>query len=61
MFQPPCGIFQQMKYLPLRYGPLGIELELADVLDPILSDFILADAVDTIKFIAANTSILCKI
>ena len=33
MFQPLCGIFQQTKYLPLRYAPLEIELELADVLD----------------------------
>jgi hypothetical protein len=53
MFQPLCGIFQQTKYLPLRYAPLEIELELADVLDPIIN----LDAV----FTAANTSQLWKI
>ena len=28
MFQPLCGLFQQTKYLPLRYAPLEIELDL---------------------------------
>jgi len=53
MFQPLCGIFQQTKYLPLRYAPLEIELELADVLDPIIN----LDA----TFTASNTSQLWKI
>ena len=53
MFQPLCGLFQQTKYLPLRYAPLEIELELADVLDPIV-------ALDA-TFTAANTSQLWKI
>ena len=48
MFQPLSGLFQQTKYLPLRYAPLEIELELADVLDPIIN----LDA----TFDAANTS-----
>ena len=39
MFQPLSGIFQQTKYLPLRYAPLEIELELADQTDPIVSYF----------------------
>ena len=54
MFQPLCGLLQQTKYLPLRYAPLEIELELADVLDPIVSEFIA-------EFTAANTSVLWKI
>jgi hypothetical protein len=54
MFQPLCGIFQQTKYLPLRYAPLEIELELADVSDPILTEV-------TSEFTAANTSYLWKI
>ena len=54
MFQPLCGLFQQTKYLPLRYAPLEIELELADVNDPIVSDFAGA-------FLEANTSVLWKI
>jgi hypothetical protein len=53
MFQPLCGLFQQTKYLPLRYAPLEIELELADVLDPIIN----LEA----PFLAANTSLLWKI
>ena len=61
MFQPLCGIFQQTKYLPLRYAPLEIELELADVLDPIVSDFVASEAGDATKFSAANTSLLWKI
>jgi hypothetical protein len=39
MFQPLSGIFQQTKYLPLRYAPLEIELELADQTDPVVSKF----------------------
>jgi hypothetical protein len=53
MFQPLCGLFQQTKYLPLRYAPLEIELELADVLDPIIN-------LET-PFLATNTSQLWKI
>ena len=53
MFQPLCGLFQQTKYLPLRYAPLEIELELADVLDPIVN-------LDT-TFLDTNTSLLWKI
>ena len=61
MFQPLCGIFQQTKYLPLKYAPLEIELELADVLDPIISVF--ATEADTTAgvFKASNTSTLWKI
>ena len=53
MFQPLCGIFQQTKYLPLRYAPLEIELELADVLDPLINF--------EHPFLDANTSQLWKI
>ena len=44
MFQPLSGIFQQTKYLPLRYAPLEIELELADQTDPVVSVLGAADA-----------------
>lgn len=37
MFKPVSGIFNQTKYLPLRYAPLEIELEIADYLDPIVT------------------------
>ena len=47
-------VYSKTKYLPLRYAPLEIELELADVIDPIVSGFNAA-------FTAANTSILWKI
>jgi hypothetical protein len=36
MFKPLSGLLHQTKYLPLRYMPLEIELELANVLDPII-------------------------
>ena len=61
MFQPLCGIFQQTKYLPLKYAPLEIELELADVLDPIISVFAEETDATAGKFKASNTSTLWKI
>ena len=36
-FKPLCGLFMQSKYIPLRYCPIEIELELADVTEPIVS------------------------
>jgi hypothetical protein len=36
-FKPLCGILMQTKFIPLRYCPLEIELELADMDDPIIS------------------------
>jgi hypothetical protein len=50
MFKPLCGLFNQSKYLPLRYMPIEIELELADNDAPIITNF--GD-----KFTAANTQI----
>ena len=62
MLQPLSGIFQQTKYLPLRYAPLEIELALADVSDPIISSgFALETDTDATKFKASNTSTLWKI
>ncbi len=58
LFQPLCGLLQQTKYLPLRYAPFEIELELADVLDPIVSDFAAEDSVIAGAFKASNTSVL---
>ena len=49
MFKPCCGLFNQYKYLPLRYIPIELELELADNDAPIITD------VNGV-FIAANTS-----
>jgi hypothetical protein len=54
MFKPLCGLFNQSKYIPLRYMPIEIELELADNDAPIITNF--GD-----KFTAANTSISWKI
>ena len=52
MFKPLCGLFAQTKYLPLRFCPIEIELELADVGDPIvLGNETLLD-----EFTATNTS-----
>ena len=39
MFKPLCGLFNQAKYLPLRYMPIELELELADADAPIVTDF----------------------
>jgi hypothetical protein len=54
MFKPLCGLFNQSKYLPLRYMPIEIELELADNDAPIITNF-------GAKFTAANTSLSWKI
>ena len=37
-FKPLCGILQQTKFIPLRYCPLEIELELAEMEDPIMTN-----------------------
>ena len=37
-FKPLCGLLMQAKYIPLRYCPLEIELELADMDDPIITN-----------------------
>jgi hypothetical protein len=54
MFKPLCGLFNQSKYIPLRYMPIELELELADNDEPVISVF---NAV----FAAANTSTSWKI
>ena len=50
MFKPLCGLFNQSKYLPLRYMPIEIELELADNEAPILTNF-------NTHYTADNTSV----
>ena len=35
-FKPLCGLLMQTKYIHLRYCPIEIELELADVSEPII-------------------------
>ena len=37
-FKPRSGLLIQSKYTPLRYCPLEIELELADLDDPVISN-----------------------
>jgi hypothetical protein len=37
-FKPLCGILMQTKFIPLRFCPLEIELELADMDDPIMTN-----------------------
>ena len=61
MFQPLSGILQQTKYLPLRYAPLEIELELADAADPVVTLFALETDTTPLVFKASNTTTLWKI
>ena len=61
MFKPLCGLFSQAKYLPLRYMPIELELELADWDAPIITDFYVAPvggepAEDPGHFRSTNTS-----
>ena len=39
MFKPCCGLFNKFKYLPLRYMPIVLELELADNDAPRITKF----------------------
>ena len=40
LFKPLSGFPNQLKYLPLRFMPIALELSLVnDPLDPIISDF----------------------
>ena len=60
VFKPLLGIFNQPKFLPIRYAPMVIELELvSNALDPILSSVTATgtnDLLPTIGFITSNTS-----
>ena len=38
-FKPLCGLLMQTKFIPLRYCPIEIELELADNDDPIMTEW----------------------
>jgi len=64
MFKPLCGLFHQAKYIPLRYCPIEIELELADTLDPIVTPGAAAledNGVNLFVFTAATTSGLWRL
>ena len=53
LFFPLSGLLMQSKYIPLRYAPITIELELCNnATDPIISDF-----GEGIPFTEANTSL----
>jgi len=55
LFKPLLGILNQPKFLPIRYMPLTIELELVnDMTEPIFSTFTPTYGID---FTAANTSV----
>ena len=57
LFKPLSGLLNQPKYLPIRYCPLTIELELVNSSnDPIISDLD-----DARPFTAANTSLKWQI
>jgi hypothetical protein len=54
-FTPLSGILMQSKYIPLRYCPLEIELELVDMDDPIITNSYALPA-DIAADLAASTS-----
>jgi len=61
LFQPLSGLLTQGKYLPIRYCPLTIELEVTDSLtSPVLSQFS-TDPDPTEKFNERNTSLKWQI
>lgn len=60
IFKPLLGIFNQPKFLPIRYAPMVIELELvSNALDPILSSVTATGVfanIPNLEFNTANTS-----
>jgi len=60
-FKPLCGIFMQSKFIPLRYCPLEIELELADMDDPIISSNVGIPVAADAGYFTASNSILWKL
>jgi len=60
MFKPLCGIFAQTKYLPLRYTPIEIELELAESDEPIIVPTLTAPVLGS-EFALSNTSVKWKL
>ena len=64
LFKPLSGLFSQPKYLPLRYMPITIELELVDNMnDPIVYTAAVAPnpIIDPTLFYTSNTSMLWQI
>jgi hypothetical protein len=63
MFKPLCGLFNQSKYLPLRYMPIEIELELADNEAPIITSFnsVFSAATTSTSWKIQNCQIKCDI
>ena len=60
IFKPLCGLFAQTKYLPLRYTPIEIELELCDVDEPIVIPT-LATPSSGVEIALSNTSVKWKL
>lgn len=57
IFKPLLGIFNQPKFLPIRYAPMVIELELvSNALDPILSSITASGILPNIANLEFNTS-----
>lgn len=61
LFKPLSGLFQQTKYLPLRYMPIEIELELADTLEPIVVPTVAGTDGNDAGLTLANTSLSWKL
>ena len=60
LFKPLSGLFNQNKFLPVRYAPITIELELVnDATEPILTKLVTGSATDL--FTADNTSLVWQI
>jgi hypothetical protein len=54
-FKPLSGLLSQSKYTPLRYCPIEIELELADMDDPIITNGDHLDPDEKAAFIASTS------
>lgn len=64
MFKPLSGLFNQNKYLPIRYTPISLELELVDsATDPVLgvSGTLFTDATTSTSWQISNVQAKCDL
>eukprot|EP00973_Karenia_brevis_P058408 8134110-Karenia_brevis.AAC.1 len=62
LFKPLSGLFNQNKFLPVKYSPITIELELVhDATEPILSKTVAVEGAPANSFTEANTSLKWEI
>lgn len=55
-FKPLCGLFNQSKYIPLKFAPITLEFELGDINDAIVSPFAYGGFYQNVYTVANTTN-----